>query len=305
MEIGIKGGGDMPAENNTAVIIEGDTLVHYEGSDREFVIPDGVRVIGERAFADNMKLASITVPPSVVVIENEAFAECRALNEIHLPNTVDKIGDRAFMRCQSLISIELPMSVSDFGEGVFAYCTRLLRVELPVNIKELKSLTFEMCTCLEEIEVPDRIKLIGEGAFRGCTALSKVALSIKLEKIGKEAFKDCVSLTVIQLPHSLGFMGYDSQGAFEGCENLEMITIGDDTYFDPDCGVFVNCPKLLDIRYSHLNEDDVIRVFPAYLKKLRDRQIEWQAHKKCTYCGGDFSGVIKKVCKNCGKQKAY
>ncbi len=295
----------MPADSKRTVTIEGDTFVRYEGADREFTIPDGIRVIGDRAFSDNMTLASVTVPQGVEIIADEAFAECRALNEIHLPNTVDKIGNRAFQRCQSLISIELPMSIGDFGDAVFKYCTRLLKVELPVNIKHLNPSSFEMCTSLEEIEVPDRITKIGDSAFRGCESLRKVELSVKLTKIGREAFKDCVSLKSIQLPHSVGFFGYDSQGAFEGCTNLEEISIGDDTYFDPDCGVFVNCPKLLNINYSHLDEDDVIRVFPAYLKQIRDRQIEWQAHKKCTYCGGDFSGVIKKVCKNCGKPKAY
>ncbi len=31
----------------------------------------------------------------------------------------------------------------------------------------------------------------------------------------------------------------------------------------------------------------------------------WKPNKRCSYCGGEFRGVLKKVCTECGKEKDY
>lgn len=53
----------------------------YEGA---VVIPDGVTKIGQEAFSDCTRLASIKIPNSVTKIGKSAFSFCTSLAELHL-----------------------------------------------------------------------------------------------------------------------------------------------------------------------------------------------------------------------------
>ena len=77
--------------------IEDDRLIEHGGyTDEAIVVPEGVRVIGKRAFRgdifyDNMDIFSwewlkeVKLPAGVEVIETEAFYKCYALEKIELP----------------------------------------------------------------------------------------------------------------------------------------------------------------------------------------------------------------------------
>jgi hypothetical protein len=63
-------------------------------------IPAGVKVIGERAFADN-KLVSVTIPDSVTSIGEWAFSS-NQLSSVSIPDSVTSIGSSAFADCRAL-----------------------------------------------------------------------------------------------------------------------------------------------------------------------------------------------------------
>ena len=67
---------------NSDFKIEDGVLIHYNGSDDEVVIPDGVTSIGARAFEYCSNLTSITIPASVTSIGREAFQKCSSMESI-------------------------------------------------------------------------------------------------------------------------------------------------------------------------------------------------------------------------------
>ena len=54
----------------------------YELDIKEFIIPDGIKFIGDNAFAKCNILTSITIPKSVMHIDNAAFWGCYKLKDI-------------------------------------------------------------------------------------------------------------------------------------------------------------------------------------------------------------------------------
>ena len=78
------------------LVIQNNRLVSFKGKDRDLLIPDGVTVIGRRAFYGNRTLVSVTLPASVEAVEQEAFDDCLALQSINIQGVIKQAGARAF-----------------------------------------------------------------------------------------------------------------------------------------------------------------------------------------------------------------
>ncbi len=65
-------------------------------------IPDGVKRIGDRAFANCKLLESVTLPTGLKTIGQQAFSSLPRLLEIKIPNTVTYVGYNAFRNSVSL-----------------------------------------------------------------------------------------------------------------------------------------------------------------------------------------------------------
>ncbi len=75
----------------------------FSGSEVVFVeLPDTLKIIGNRAFADCAKLQAAYLPRSVNAVGKEAFAGCTAMESIYLSDSVARIGAGAFRDCDSL-----------------------------------------------------------------------------------------------------------------------------------------------------------------------------------------------------------
>lgn len=81
---------------NTDYAIQFGTLVSYKGKSSEVIIPDGVTVIGRRAFYNNGIIKSVTIPATVTTIEQEAFYWCHNLKSITILGDIKKIGSNTF-----------------------------------------------------------------------------------------------------------------------------------------------------------------------------------------------------------------
>ncbi|GHU85369.1 hypothetical protein FACS189473_4330 [Spirochaetia bacterium] len=57
----------------------------YNNGFTELVIPEGVKIIGASAFAENKTLTSVTIPDSIELIGAEVFADCRELAAVKIP----------------------------------------------------------------------------------------------------------------------------------------------------------------------------------------------------------------------------
>ena len=142
-------------------VVRSGVLEKYNGAEADVVLPESVRVIGERAFEGCAGLLSVTIPGTVVEIEDHAFSGCRRLRRVHLEEGLTHIGKSAFEDCKSLERIELPASVLTVDECAFEGCSALETLvirgagtgfRLP-NSSEL-FFNFSGCSSLTAIEWP-------------------------------------------------------------------------------------------------------------------------------------------------------
>lgn len=82
------------------------------------VIPNSVRIIGQRAFYQLSDLTSINIPKGVTTIDERAFQNC-GLTSITIPSTVTSFGSYAFYGCSSLTSIVFDNCCPIFGSDAF------------------------------------------------------------------------------------------------------------------------------------------------------------------------------------------
>ncbi|MBE7085526.1 MAG: hypothetical protein E7366_00015 [Clostridiales bacterium] len=120
---------------------DGTVLVQYavgkEGT--EFVVPDGVKKIGDYAFYGTRKLLNVSLPQTLTEIGNYAFSIC-GITEIELPYGLETIGEAAFKDALNLTNIVLPDSVTSFGMWAFSI-KQLNELVLSKNIKIVKELS--------------------------------------------------------------------------------------------------------------------------------------------------------------------
>ena len=90
-----------------------------------FVIPNGVKKIGDGAFYDCTGLTSVTIPDSVTEIGDGAFDDCTGLTSVTIPKSVTTIGHWAFAFCHNLTNITIPDSVTHIGVDAFGDCPEL------------------------------------------------------------------------------------------------------------------------------------------------------------------------------------
>ena len=111
------------SEENSDFEIKDGVLVAYHGDEHVPVVPEGVEVIGRRAFApieNPIGIYDVKLPNSLKKIEEEAFMGS-SLEEITIPDGVTYIGSHAFVGCMQLCKIVLPKSIDTIiGEGAFA-----------------------------------------------------------------------------------------------------------------------------------------------------------------------------------------
>lgn len=90
------------------------TLINYPAGKKQesFSIPEGVEVIGEKAFAGSRYLKRIIVPHSMKRITAKAFCGSYSLEEIEIPEWITSIGRNAFSYCPALKSVKLPDGIS-------------------------------------------------------------------------------------------------------------------------------------------------------------------------------------------------
>ena len=95
-------------------------------------IASTVTSIDNQAFSECGKLETVTFTDAdnrqLTIIRPNAFANCVKLSSITLPEGVGEIGEFAFVCCSALVSATLPSTLSTMGVHVFRDCTSLASV---------------------------------------------------------------------------------------------------------------------------------------------------------------------------------
>ena len=195
------------------------TIISYEGSDTDVVVPDklkGHRVVGiaKDAFLNSaslIKSIKFNCTYSSFYIADEAFAKLTALEKVVLPSKLKEIPYGAFEECTSLKSVIIPNSVTVIGGNAFKGCNSLNFIYssenyltegdnavrnnalyLPTSLLEISASAFENCTAIANMYISKDLEKIGDKAFNGCKNLTGlvVAAESEITSIGEYAFCD-------------------------------------------------------------------------------------------------------------------
>lgn len=201
-----------------------------------------------------------------------------AETDVVIPAGVKIIGEKAFEGCIGLTSVVIPEGVVEIGSSAFSGCTNLASIVIPEGITSISCGVFCRCSKLSSISLPSSLITIGDHAFSGCAALQNITIPANVATVGFFAFSECTELQrMTLLGTSTKFLTPDNMNSFQGSWKLAQII----------------CP-------------DVIKLIVS--SALAFRGTEWSGRHKaghCLYCGNSFKGLLKKVCKSCGRPKDY
>ena len=181
----------------------GTTVVAYNGTQTDLVIPDGVTALSNTLFKNNTVVTSVRVPEGVEILGTQAFYGCTAMTDIWLPDGLegtDALGAQTFYNCParlyatagSTTATLLGMRSKDFVDGDYilrhrvtslstgATATWVVRyigdgreVSIPaafggVPTTEIRTGAFTGCTGLAQVTIPETVTAIAGDAFEGC-----------------------------------------------------------------------------------------------------------------------------------------
>lgn len=206
----------------------------------EVILPEGIKCIESKAFADCFNLKKINFPEGLETVKDRAFMNCGSLVEVILPTTLTKIGDYAFHNAGiEQLTLPDPKNVLSTGISVFG-AIKVKSINVPKNFRLNKAM-FSTCQQLRSVNFEADWVAIPERCFYYCTNLEEIDVS-KALFIKDAAFLECYSLSVNVIPvytcvSACAFMktGVENvtiediskvgEKAFSDCKSLKKLTI--------------------------------------------------------------------------------
>jgi len=249
--------------------IVGDTLFKYYGSEAKVLVPEGVSIIGAKAFAKNEVVGQVILPESVVEIHEEAFVDCLTLLSINIPESVHFIGKSAFENCVKLLKVKLPEHLRVIEKSVFNRCKSLKEIRFGRLLKQIESCAFYACTSLNNVIFPEELFAIDDMAFYKCQSLEKVNLPSSLYYIGNNVFT-LSGVEYAQIECDTTSDATSATDIFSQCEKLKKIVFCEDVRFIADKFAF-NCSSLESVEIPSTIENVGRNAFEGsiYLANLR------------------------------------
>ena len=195
---------------------DGTTFIQYAigKTETEFVVPNGVIIIGDYAFRYSINLTSVVISNGVTSIGEDAFLYCSSLTSIVIPDSIRSIGD-AFYGCDSLMNVYI--------SNIEAWCNISGLSSLMADSSDNKNLYLNN-EPITELVIPDGVLSISDSAFEGCSGLTSITIPDSVISIGSSAFEGCSGLTSITIPDSVISIG---SSAFSNCSRLSSVYISD------------------------------------------------------------------------------
>ena len=257
------------------------------------VVEEGVRSIGEYAFSHFYQLLDITLPSTLRMIGEGAFQYCGRVQRININGDDCEIKSRAFFHSGAETDV--------YGDPLQVYCMGVKSIELQafaecpmaylsLSPKEGSELTigteaFLGCECLTEVAPLDGCRAIKDGAFEDCYVLATLTLSEGLKTIGNKAFLN-TSLKSVYIPGSVTSIGSYAFGYnfMEGDLEDLMEKVAGFT-------IVASCKNTVAVNYAKNNgftfkSDGLHKISSTVTRKATPTQ----------------DGIIRKVCKVCGKK---
>lgn len=208
-------------------------------------LPEGLRVIGDRAFYNCMALTSVNFPATLQTIGSQAFTGA-GITSAELPEGLTSIGDIAFFGCK-MTELTIPSTVTEMGKEVFGSCPVLSSITFAEGFA-MTSLPVGFaadCPALTNVQLPATLTVIGDEAFRNDTALQTMDLPAGLLSIGKQAFSAC-PIASLTIPEGVTELGEE---AFGGNPKLQTVTIPA-SVTSMGSYLFTSCSALTEIIFA-------------------------------------------------------
>ncbi|MCR4791476.1 MAG: leucine-rich repeat domain-containing protein [Lachnospiraceae bacterium] len=121
------------------------TLISYNGTSADVVIPSSVIEIATDAFRDNDNIRSVVIPNSVKKINEYAFWDCDNLQTVSIGSGLTKIDDFVFANCMGLISVNIPANIRSVGIYAFEDDVNLEAVTFTQYTHDIHKSSFDGC----------------------------------------------------------------------------------------------------------------------------------------------------------------
>ena len=300
----------MKNDNRDYVIVKG-RLEEYNGTEKEIVVPDGVKLISRKAFGRNYNnITSITLPDSVNEIAGGAFAGCRKIKEVTIPEGVTALppayfGEGMFKGCIKLETVKLPKSLKSVGEQAFERCLSLECIEIPENVTEIEKRAFANCKKLKKVIVHGKIKKLGDGVFDNCPGDIEITDADLYNKVVEKAMKIKGTKLVeytgfggdIVIPDGITEIG---ENAFQGMDSIASITIPDSVEKIGKRAIFgcTNTKIIACDRIKELLLENVMVIKKNELREYNGNETEVVVPDGVTSIGGrafSYASSIKRI----------
>ena len=145
--------------------------------DKEYYVPNGTHIIGERSFFGNINIERVYLPNGVGVVRTAAFEGCINLTEIDLGDRIDYVDGRAFYGCESLREVTFEYNLYAIGKEAFYNCFALETVNILGDVGVISYRTFGNCYNLTVFTIGGAVTDgINEDAFEGCENFGGVTI---------------------------------------------------------------------------------------------------------------------------------
>ena len=161
-------------EKYNSIICEVEPLgrIIHSGNENKLVT-DRIKIVRQLS-NEEIKKEQYVIQDGIEMVGDDCFAYCTDLKEIIIPDSVPYIGNGAFYGCRNLKKINIPNSVTYIGDWCFAYCTDLKEINIPNSITYIGTYAFYNCISLKSISIPNAFTYIGDSAFYNCKNLKKI-----------------------------------------------------------------------------------------------------------------------------------
>ncbi len=118
-----------------------ETIALYPaGRAGEYVVPEEVKNIADRAFYNCDALTAIKFHDSFVNIGTEAFFDCDNIKSVVMPESARDIGDHSFASCDNLREFVVYSNLTDYADNAFEGCYYFNYDAVTINVEENSSI---------------------------------------------------------------------------------------------------------------------------------------------------------------------
>lgn len=181
----------------------------------KITLPEGLKLIGDKAFSSLYKLESVNIPSSVDTIGYNAFASTGIYNNSTNWSDNGLYIDGWLVNVQNTKISEFEVKEGTIGVSngsdvsfIPSRARKITKLTLPASLRYIGKNSFKQLTLIKEISLGGSLEFIKEGAFAVCSSLEKVNLDecTNLALIGDQAFSQA-KISEITIPESVLEMG--------------------------------------------------------------------------------------------------